>query len=477
VTTFLPFTDANGGFGIVGLPVGTFTLSAQDSNTGITATSTLTLVSISQPVVANVVLLSGSVTGVVRDNNGNPVPFTPVALSSPGISFNLFGSTDSLGVYRFNRVPLGPFTVQALMFFNDTFASADGALVTDGQVDTLDIIMPATSTVFGTVFAADGVTPVINPFISIVSLNSFGPEGNFQRQTFADALGNYQINGVQAGPVQVAATNQLTGVATGTLTPTAPLNLNITLGNGFGFLTPFFQLLNLDGADGFRYDVECDGSLLDGGNVSRQFNDAYDGAYRLTLNGSVRQFPCMVAGVTDPDGRQVTLGPVSGGGLQVSRKIYSPAAGGFARYLEVLQNTGVTPAVASVSIDSNLGSDNNTRIVVAPSQTSFTYAVTDQSGICCDPLLAHVFRGTASTLPSPVVQFIQGNDNIFYRWDNITVAPGQTVILMHFAVQRDPADLTGTKSQAAGLVNLTDPNALTGMSAAEKAAVANFVIP
>jgi hypothetical protein len=76
-----------------------------------------------------------------------------------------------------------------------------------------------------------------------------------------------------------------------------------------------------------------------------------------------------------------------------------------------------------------------------------------------------------------VVQFIQGNDNIFYRWDNITVAPGQTVILMHFAVQRDPADLTGTKSQAAGLVNLTDPNALTGMSAAEKAAVANFVIP
>jgi hypothetical protein len=48
---------------------------------------------------------------------------------------------------------------------------------------------------------------------------------------------------------------------------------------------------------------------------------------------------------------------------------------------------------------------------------------------------------------------------------------------MHFGVQRPPSDLTGTKAQAVSLVNLTDPNELTGMSAAEKAAVANFVIP
>jgi hypothetical protein len=48
---------------------------------------------------------------------------------------------------------------------------------------------------------------------------------------------------------------------------------------------------------------------------------------------------------------------------------------------------------------------------------------------------------------------------------------------MHFGVQRPPSDLAGTKSQAAALVNLTDPNAVSGMSAAQKAAVANFVIP
>ena len=365
---------------------------------------------------------------------------------------------------------------------------------TDGQVITLDIIMPATGTVFGSVFGPDGITPFANPFVSVVSIDSFGPEGNFNRQTTADALGNYQINGVQVGTVQVAASDNsapqigaglgfaplsgaATGIATGALTVDAPLNLNITLGNALSF--QFVGSINLDGADGFRYDVSCDGQLNDGGTVDRNFDDAYDGMYQASLSGAnfVRQFPCLNAASTDSTGRQLVLGPVVVHNLQLARKIYSPDAGGFVRYLEEIQNPGSSPVVVSLTISGNLGSDNSTRIVVTPSQTNFTYAVTDQSGICCDPLLAHVFGGASSTLAVPTVQFIPTNDNVFYRWDNITIPAGQTVILMHFAVQRPPSDLTGTKAQAVSLVNLTDPNALTGMSAAEKAAVANFVIP
>jgi len=480
VTTFLPPTDANGAFGIVGLPLGTFTLNAQDPNSGIISTSTVTLTDITQPQVLNVVLLSGVVTGTVRDSNGNPVPFAQVAIATIGTSFNLFSNTDSLGVYRFARVPLGPFTVQAFLNFNRTFANADGALLTDGQVAIVNINMPATGTVFGVVFGADGITPAVNPFVSVVSIDSFGPEGNFNGQTTADALGNYQINGVQVGTLQVAASDQAgtsAGASIGVLTTDAPLNLNITLGNAVSFQR--FGRFNLDGADGFRYDVMCDGQLLDGGTVNRQFNDAYDGMYQASLSGAdfVRQFPCLNAATFEVAGRQLVLGPVVIHNLQVARKIYSPAAGGFARYLEEIQNPGTSPVVVSVTISGNLGSDNNTRIVLAPSQTNFTYVVTDQNGICCDPLLAHVFGGTSSTLAAPTVQFIQTDDNVFYRWDNITVPAGQTVILMHFGVQRPPSDLAGTKSQAASLVNLTDPNALTGMSTAEKAAVANFVIP
>ena len=42
-------------------------------------------------------------------------------------------------------------------------------------------------------------------------------------------------------------------------------------------------MINLDGADGFRYDVSCDGQLNDGGTVDRQFDDAYDGMYQANL--------------------------------------------------------------------------------------------------------------------------------------------------------------------------------------------------
>ena len=47
---------------------------------------------------------------------------------------------------------------------------------------------------------------------------------------------------------------------------------------------------------------------------------------------------------------------------------------------------------------------------------------------------------------------------------------------MHFAVQREPADSAGAAAQAMSLVNLTDPHALDGMTAAEKAQVVNFKI-
>jgi hypothetical protein len=343
--------------------------------------------------------------------------------------------------------------------------------------------MPSLSSVFGTVFQSDGTTAVASPAISVVNVDSFGPEGFFQSNTFGDSFGNYQFGSVQAGTIQLSAADESNpssaGLITVQLPSNQPLNANITLGNAFTFRFPFFQIFNLDGADGFRYDVQCDGELIDGGTVDRHLNDAYDGNYRLGLSGLQfnRQFPCLSAGLLDAGGRQVALGYATFGNLQVTRKIFSPAAGGFARYLEILTNPSAAPVTTSIIISSNLGSDNNTRIVVAPSATSFTYAITDQSGICCDPLLAHIFSGAAPRLPIGAFQFLNNNDDIFYRWDNISIQPGQTVIIMHFAVQRDPSDLTGTRAQADALANLTDPNALAGMTSAEKAAVLNFNVP
>ena len=483
VRTFITPSDVNGNYGIVGLPLGTFSLSAQDPNTGITSTTNVNIVDVNQVVSLDIVLQSGVVTGTVRDSSGNPLPFASVALSSNGISFDLFGSTDASGVYQFNRVALGSFSVQA--FGAGTFASAGGVLATDQQTLTVNITMPGISSVSGTVFRADGITPVPSPALSLVNLDSFGPEGSFQTSSFGDGLGNYQFGSVQAGTVQISAADSSSpaggaGLVTVQVTPDAPLNVNVTLGNAFSFRAPFFQLFDLDGTDGFRYDVDCTGELDDGGTVDRHLNDAYDGTYILSVNGGTsfnRQFPCMPAGALDAGGRQIALGTVTFNNLQVTRKIYSPVGGGFARYLEILKNPGTTSVTTSVTVSGNLGSDNSTRVVVSPAATNLTYAVTDQSGICCDPLLAHVFSGATPPVPVSAVQFNTNNDNIFYSWNNLIIQPGQTVILMHFAVQRDPSDLSGTKAQAASLSSLTDPNALTGMSAVEKTEVINFNIP
>src|SRR5439155_14229479 len=170
------------------------------------------------------------------------------------------------------------------------------------------------------------------------------------------------------------------------------------------------------------------------------------------LNGHF--FCCSGAGRLEADGRQVVLGPLQQGSLGdsvaistlsptpvasflVTRKIFVPTGGRFARYLEIVTNpTGVT-LNATVRVEGDLGSDSRTRIVVSPEATSNTFAVTDQSGVCCDPALAHVFSGAGAVPVRPrVVSFgPDGNDSFSYEW-GVSIPPNGTVMLMHFAVQR-----------------------------------------
>src|SRR5205823_1344602 len=218
-------------------------------------------------------------------------------------SFDKFGNSDAQGVYRFSRVPLGSFSVQAVAA--GIFATASGLIASDGQTVSLDLSLPAANSVFGAVYSSDGVTPIAFARLSLVNLDSFGGEGFFQRFASGDSFGNYQFSSVQSGTIQVSAVDPANrasaGIATMQLPATPPLNLNITLGNAWDFRTNFFQLFNLDGTGGFRYDVSCNGELSDGGTVDRHLNDAYDGVYFLNVGGgsSGTQFPCLFAGLLE----------------------------------------------------------------------------------------------------------------------------------------------------------------------------------
>ncbi len=465
-------TGSDGSYTLTGVPVGDFTLTAQDNDTGLNGTARGTLADIAVPLTLNVTLpVGGIVTGRVLDYSGSPVPNNGVSLRPDNLpSSERTTITDATGVYRFERVPVGGFTVFSQL--NEINGSASSRVVNSGDTVTLDITFPPRGTINGQVFAPDGTTPVAGAPLRIRNSGNIGVGGRtFLITATADSEGRYSVGNVPVGNIRVAASDpntSLGGTAFGTLTADEPLTLNITLGTDFVFESLNY---NLDGGDNFRYDVTADGTLEDGGTPKGDFNDAYDGAYRLVLDRNAT-FGEVDAGRIELNNRQIVL-ESNLANLAVKRKIFSPVAGKFARYLEVLTNNSNASRTVNVDIQSNLGSDSSTRIVVSPDETDFRFAVTDQNGQCCDPALGHVFNGFNARTSISGLSFNNGNDFISYSW-NVTIPAGQTVTLMHFAVQRAPEDTDGARSQSEALSDLSDADMLEGMSDEEKSQVVNF---
>ncbi|MGE5243771.1 MAG: carboxypeptidase regulatory-like domain-containing protein [Betaproteobacteria bacterium] len=464
--------DAQDDYVVLGAPVGAITVTGQDRASGLTTSASATIASVDAPTMVDLTLSGGgTVTGQVIGLDGNPVFNATVVLQTQGLSFQRYTTTDASGRFTFGHVAIGTSSLQASWTDTQTrFASATAVVTSDGQAVDVTLSASSDGQVSGHVLASDG-TALPNANVTVESYGSYGPLGHFSATTTADGTGSFTMAGVPPGPIHVLAVDpansQNLGVSDGSLAGPSVV-LDVTMGTGTRFV------YNLDGTDGWRYDVDADGSLQDGGAANRSVTDAYDGAYHSVINGT--QFASVTSGRLELSSRQVVLGPLPFGGLLVTRKIFSPAAGGFARYLEIVSNPTGTDQSVTVAIQSNLGSDSNTRVYVTPASTGNTYAVTDQNGICCDPTLGHVFSGVTPPVPPASVSFADHNDSPSYSWQ-LTVPANGTVIIMHFGLERLQNALIATSNAAAALRDLTDPNALVGMTAEEKAAVRNFVVP
>jgi len=225
----------------------------------------------------------------------------------------------------------------------------------------------------------------------------------------------------------------------------------------------------------------CTGDLELGGTVDGRLSGAYNDGYALRVNGSVANAGS--AARLEMNGRQVAYPRHGQAGVVTARKLFVPASGGFARYLDTITNPSAVPVTVVVQIESSLrGAVHH---IVEPGVTGNTYAVTlasrssqgdgEDPGPVIRPALAHVFGNANATIPVDAVSFQRLDGTSYYRW-TVTIPAGGSVTLMHFAVQRDPADIAGAEAQAQALVNLTDPNALAGMTPAEKALVVNFKV-
>ncbi len=187
---------------------------------------------------------------------------------------------------------------------------------------------------------------------------------------------------------------------------------------------------------GFLFDIQ-DGVFSDDGSLSNGSIDAYDGCYRLEVNGET--YTGATGSVLGLGGRQVETPETAVGGLVARRFIYVPETGpSWARYLDVISNPGGVPVTATIGIVGNLGSDGSTSIFASSSgdasaSTDDLWFSTDDDDGSSDPSLAHVVQGDAP-LVAPTVLALEGFDDIRYEW-SVTVPAGGRVAVLTFAVQ------------------------------------------
>ena len=229
---------------------------------------------------------------------------------------------------------------------------------------------------------------------------------------------------------------------------------------GGGDVTPVVLPINLTDGAGFLWDIQPDG------NINNGTSDAYDG-------GLFHQnFGFFFEGLSEDEGREIVLGPTPLGNIELNRKIYVPDGEGYARFLEIVTNNGPAAETYTITMFTNLGSDDGTNLIGTSSGDNVfsaedNWIVTDDQDGQNDPSMTHVIAGTGRTRP----QLANSNfDNINFTYQ-LELAPGETQIVMHFAAQSN--NRAEALEKAVALENL-ELDALSGMSPEELSQLVNF---
>lgn len=206
----------------------------------------------------------------------------------------------------------------------------------------------------------------------------------------------------------------------------------------------------------------------------------------------------------EDEGRERVFPKLTVDGLEVQRKVYvSPTGLPGARILNLIHNPSGAPRTTQVQVGNStdddvglffpgsLGSDDDTRVRFssdgdAEITAADTWAVTSDHGSAPastngDFAMAHVFDGAGAADRVDLAALTE--DNLTYRWQNVTIPPGGTVAYLSYEVQQGVADANGDAEDAAAknaaLAYQAKPLAhiYAGMTDAEIAAVRNWPRP
>lgn len=494
-------TNHEGRFQRLGLAAGTYTLIAQHYQSGNSVETTATIVDGTSSVSVDLDLPPvGTVIVRVFDRNGQRVMPTNVVLTYPNGLFESYCGDNGIWpdnnqcTYEF--VPMGAFHAQAELEtcdeFGDnchyTYAVGTTSIDSPGQTGIIDIRFDQLRQVeveldpdwmsYRDLSDGDEVR------ITVRAMGANGPLGSYFVETFVPITGGPQtvtFDDVPPGRVVVMADRQhpdgwwdpLSRVEDVTsAAPNQPLVIQLASNQTWGG-----YWYGLAGADNWYYWVDDGGKLPYGGRLEGdQFN--YTGAFNRI--NDLRIYPNTTSDGRVPGARtlagatEVTSGPFPAGVAYVTRKAWVPPSGGFARYLDVYTNDTAVPLTVTPDYLSDFEGIEHTLVQASVTTGSSIVYANNGPGRAT----AGVVWAGVNAPVKPIVGFNGFDDFAFFDQpivrQTITIPPFSSVSLLHFAVMRLPNQGAQVSAQVAALVGLTEPNALTGLTAAELASIVNF---
>lgn len=436
-------TQQDGVYTLVGAGMGPVTGEVDDSYSGeVKKVMDFSIPDLSNGLTQDIFLPQvATISGAITDTSGVPIVNARIGFSDLVTGATSAATADSQGNYS-AQVPIGPFHAQVCEgSLHCTVTSGVNPL--DGL--TLDAQLPAQ-------FSVSGSVPFPGTNVVVWDLSHIGIMGIPRSDIFQDN-GSYETPVSDGSQLRVAAREDTEAMFIGAAEQNVigDTTINVVASDVFDF--DHNSRIDLSGTDGPSYQFDAGGELV------RSSGCVFANSLFAIVNHDAGWNNI---GLLEENRRQLILGPNFTYGIAAIRKIYVPEQGGFARYLEILENRTSSDLTIPVQIYGALNGD-------APQ----VVASTDGSAVFDSPSAAVVFGGIQSPVAGSTV-FWSGDRRFYYAW-NITIPAGQTKILMHFAVQRSSS--TEAQLQSEALRDLSDPNALVGLSDDEKSKIVNFQIP
>ncbi len=426
---------------------------------------------------------TATITGTIYRPNGQTPAADGTVTLNPGTfsQKNIVLTEAAAGVYRFEGLPLSTYTLR--------YTDANGRiravqfsvqLSQNNEVVTRDMTMVGLGTVTGRVSNPDNSSA--SGLSVTVSSNAPNVGGSWSATT--NASGIYSVSNVPVGAIVATTGNaalNLLGEATGTLaTDLQTLTLDIVLQTSAVNL-PLGTALR----DAFStiYTVQRDGGITGPASVTTSLP-----RLSVVVNGAETPFTGSTIGQYEDGRREVAVKQDNVAGLNITRKIYVPLAGYFARITEFVTN----PTEAPVTLDLRIAASprpSGTMQVPFTSSGDTTIDQADAWVVIDDSNEVDPQYSSATNLPP--LAFVSGGANardaldvatwtpsgtVAYTrtFQSVTIPAGGRVALMHFVVPH--YSRPAARAAAERLVQLP-PEALAAMTTAEAADIVNFDVP